>query len=137
MIAYCGEACTECSAYVATRNDDLAALQRVADEWNQVSGSSLQAEDCICDGCLGDGRRIAYCCTCNVRACAMARGLENCAHCADYVREETVCEKLIVCFEHSSETKDVLEGIRRGLAIGESTKDALGGCLLGALEKEK
>jgi len=30
MIAYCGEVCTECSAYVATRNNDLAALQRVA-----------------------------------------------------------------------------------------------------------
>ena len=111
IIAYCGEVCTECSAYVATLNDDLAALQRVADEWNQKAGSALQAEDCVCDGCLGDGRRIAYCRTCDVRACAMARGLENCAHCADYG-----CEKLVVCFEHSADTRVVLDGIRRRLA---------------------
>lgn len=111
MIAYCGEVCTTCSAYVATRNDDLAALQRVADEWNARDGSSLVAEDCICDGCLGDGRRIGYCRTCAVRACAIARGLENCAHCADYG-----CEKLVVCFEHSAETKAVLDEVRQGLS---------------------
>ena len=111
MISYCGEICTECSAYVATRNNDWAALQRVADEWNAKSGGSLKAEDCICDGCLGDGRRIGYCRTCAVRACAIARGLENCAHCVDYG-----CEKLVVCFEHSAETKVVLDRIRQGLS---------------------
>ncbi len=110
MIAYCGEVCTECSAYVATLNNDLAALQWVADEWNQKAGSALQAEDCVCDGCLGDGRRIGYCRTCAVRECAMARGLENCAHCVDYG-----CNKLVVCFEHSAETKVVLDGIRQAL----------------------
>jgi hypothetical protein len=41
MIAYCGEVCTECSAYVATQNDDLTALQHVADEWNATQGTSL------------------------------------------------------------------------------------------------
>ena len=110
MIAYCGEVCTMCSAYVATRSGDPAALQRVADEWNARDGSSLVAEDCICDGCLEDGRRICYCRTCAVRACAIERGLENCAHCTDYG-----CEKLIVCFEHSAETKVVLDEIRQRL----------------------
>ena len=110
MIAYCGEICTECSAYVATRDNDLAALQRVADAWNARSGGSLKAEDCVCDGCLGDGRRIGYCRTCQVRVCAIERHLENCAHCADYG-----CEKLSVCFEHSPETKDVLVKIRQSL----------------------
>ena len=43
MIAYCGEVCTTCSAYVATRNNNLVALQRVADEWNAKSGGSLKA----------------------------------------------------------------------------------------------
>jgi hypothetical protein len=111
IIAYCGEVCTTCSAYVATLSNDLAALQRVADEWNAKSGGTLKAEDCVCDGCLGDGRRIGYCRTCAVRACAIERVLENCAHCADYG-----CEKLIVCFEHSSETKVVLDKIRTGLS---------------------
>jgi hypothetical protein len=46
-----------------------------------------------------------------VRACAIARGLENCAHCADYG-----CEKLAVCFEHSAETRVVLDRIREGLS---------------------
>lgn len=35
MIAYSGEVCTECSAYVATRNNGLAALQREGDEWSE------------------------------------------------------------------------------------------------------
>jgi hypothetical protein len=111
IIAYCGEVCTTCSAYVATWNNDLAALQRVADEWNERDGSSLVAEDCVCDGCLGDGRRISYCRTCAVRACAIERSLENCAHCADYG-----CGKLVVCFEHSAETKVVLDEIRLNLS---------------------
>ncbi|MFL7794152.1 MAG: DUF3795 domain-containing protein [Anaerolineae bacterium] len=110
MIAYCGEVCTTCSAYVATRSGDPVALQRVADEWNARDGTSLVAEDCICDGCRGDGRRIGYCRTCAVRACAIARSLENCAHCDDYG-----CEKLVVCFEHSAETKVVLDRIRQSL----------------------
>jgi len=114
MIAYCGEVCTTCSAYVATRGGDPVALQRVADEWNARDGTSLVAEDCMCDGCRGngrsDGRRIGYCRTCAVRECAIARGLENCAHCDDYG-----CEKLVVCFEHSAETKVVLDRIRQSL----------------------
>jgi len=50
MIAYCGKVCTECSAYVATLNDDLVALQQLADGWNQKAGSTLKAEGCVCDG---------------------------------------------------------------------------------------
>ena len=108
MVSFCGEICTECSAYVATRSDDAAALQRVADEWNARFGTSLRAEDCVCDGCLGEGRRIGYCRTCAVRACAIERRLENCAHCKEYA-----CQKLGVCFENSPECKDVLDGIRQ------------------------
>jgi hypothetical protein len=86
----------------------------VADEWNAKSGGSLKAVDCICDGCLEEGRRVGYCRICAVRACAIARGLENCAHCTDYG-----CEKLVVCFEHSAETKVVLDRIRQSLTKSE------------------
>ena len=110
IIAYCGEVCTTCSAYVATLKNDHAALQRVADEWNDQMGKSLRSEDCICDGCLGEGRRIEYCRTCDVRECAIERGYPNCAHCPDYG-----CEKVQVCWEHSAETKIVLDEIRAGL----------------------
>ena len=119
MISYCGEMCTECSAYVATRSDDAAALQRVADEWNARFGTSLRAEGCVCDGCIGEGRRIGYCRTCEVRACAIERGLENCAHCEEYARQggarQGGCQKLTVCFENSPECKDVLDEIRQSL----------------------
>jgi len=107
MISYCGEICTECSAYVATRSHDAAALQRVANEWNARFGTTLRAEDCVCDGCLGEGRRIGYCRTCEVRACAIERGLENCARCNLYA-----CQKLVACFEDSPECKDVLDEIQ-------------------------
>jgi hypothetical protein len=110
IIAYCGLVCTKCPAYIATQADDMEALKQVAETWSQEFGAAFTAADCICDGCLGDGRTIGYCSECGVRACAIERGLVNCAHCTDYA-----CETLAGFLKNAPEAKATLERIRLSL----------------------
>jgi len=37
MIAKCGLVCNECDAYIATQNNDLAALQKMSERGDPVS----------------------------------------------------------------------------------------------------
>jgi hypothetical protein len=114
IIAYCGLVCTDCPAYMATQADDRTALERVAAQWReQFNAPDITAESIVCDGCLGgDGGRLSgYCSVCEIRACGMARGVVNCAHCADYA-----CEKLEGLFGMVPQARAVLDGVRAGLA---------------------
>jgi hypothetical protein len=111
MIAYCGLVCSECPAYVATQADDMEALERVAAQWSKEFNATFTATDCICDGCLSDnGRLIGHCSECEIRACAIGRGVINCAHCDDYG-----CEKLTGFFQFAPDAKTSLEEIRATL----------------------
>jgi hypothetical protein len=114
MIAYCGLTCTDCPAYKATQANDQAALEQVAAEWREMfNAPQITAESVVCDGCLRtDGRLSGYCAHCGVRACAMERGVVNCAHCGDY---ET-CDTLAEFLTHAPEAKVTLDDIRSALA---------------------
>jgi len=113
IIAYCGLVCTDCPAYMATQADDRAALEQVAAQWRQeYNAPDITVESVICDGCLGsEGRHCSHCYECDIRACGMARGVVNCAHCADYA-----CEKLEGLFGMVPQARAVLDGVRAGLA---------------------
>lgn len=108
MIAYCGLVCTDCPAYVATQANDREALENVAAEWREMfNAPEITAESILCDGCIVDGRKSGYCAMCDIRPCAIERGVINCAHCDDYA-----CEKLESFFIHAPEARDVLNKIR-------------------------
>jgi hypothetical protein len=110
IIAYCGLVCSECEAYTATQADDPVKLAQLAEKWRQAFNSpEITADSILCDGCPGTngGRRIGYCATCEIRACALDRGLANCAHCADYA-----CEKLENFFAQAVGARGVLDEIR-------------------------
>jgi hypothetical protein len=112
IVAYCGLVCSECEAYLATQADDRAALEQVAAKWReQFDLPEITADSILCDGCPGTngGRRSGYCDTCQLRACALERGVATCAHCADYA-----CEKLEGFFAHAAGARVVLDGIRAG-----------------------
>lgn len=111
IIAYCGLVCSECDAYKATQANDMAALAELAVRWSQEYGGSFKAEDCICDGCLGDGRKIGHCAECNVRACAVQHGVVNCAYCADFG-----CEIIEGFMNMAPPARATLEEIRRSLS---------------------
>ena len=55
-------------------------------------------------------KNLCYCRECQVRACAIARGLGNCAHCPDYA-----CEKLERVFGFAPEARAKLEELRRAV----------------------
>ncbi len=113
MIAYCGLICTDCPAYIATQADDRAELERVAAMWREeYDAPNITVESVICDGCLGTaGRKCGHCFECEMRACAMALNVANCAHCADYA-----CEKLEGFFGFVPNARTTLDGIRATLA---------------------
>ena len=111
IIAYCGLVCTDCPAYIATLADDREALEKVAAQWREeYSSPNITAESVICDGCLNDGRKCSHCFECDIRACAMGRGVVNCGRCPDYV-----CEQLEGFFGFVPDARTVLDEIRRSL----------------------
>lgn len=111
MIAYCGLVCTDCPAYIATKTEDAAAIESVAEQWREAHSPLITAADVWCDGCLNDGPRLcSHCGECKVRACAVGRGVVNCAHCDDYG-----CEIITGFLTVVPDAKAVLEGIRAAL----------------------
>jgi hypothetical protein len=112
IIGYCGLVCSGCPAYVATQADDRAALERVVAQWRQeFNAPDMTVESIICDGCLTDqGRKCGHCSQCEIRACAMGRGLANCAHCDEYA-----CERLQGFFGFAPDARVTLDGIWAGL----------------------
>jgi len=108
MIATCGLTCTECPAYIATKNNDSDALEALAKTWSQEYEAELTPEDCTCAGCRSVvGPWMTHCSVCEIRACGAGKGGENCAECADYA-----CEKLVKFFEFVPEAKATLDKLR-------------------------
>ena len=116
IVAYCGLVCTDCPAYIATQADDRPALEQVAARWREeYHAPDITVESVICDGCLSsDGRHCSHCFECEVRACGLARGVINCAHCADYA-----CDKLDGFFGFVPDARVTLDEIR--VSLGGTT----------------
>jgi len=111
MVAYCGIVCTECPAYIATRNDDDQRRKKVAEEWSKMFDAEIKPESINCDGCLSPSeRQIDYCRTCEIRKCGLEKNVLNCAHCEEYI-----CEKLGKFFENAPNAKANLAQIRENL----------------------
>jgi hypothetical protein len=110
IIAFCGILCSECPAFVATQAGDEEALAKQAAEWSSEE-YPLTAEDLWCDGCIYTDKRVTkFCLDCDVRQCALKRGVENCAHCDDFP-----CEKLEKPWSMSVDARTTLEEIRQKL----------------------
>lgn len=108
MIAYCGLACHECGALLATKNDDDEKRVEVAQLWSEMFNTEIKPEDINCDGCLSvNGRRFSHCEVCEIRKCGMAQGVENCAHCKEYP-----CNKLDLIFAAVPDSKRRLDEIK-------------------------
>ena len=111
ITAYRGLNCTTCPAYQATQKDDDEERRRVAEVWSKEFGVEIKPEHINCDGCLEpEGRHIAYCDQCKIRACAMEKGVVNCAHCGDYA-----CDELKGFFKMAPDAEKHLEEIRTTL----------------------
>lgn len=80
MLGYCGIHCDQCLGYRGTVGGDLSLLERLA------SRHGRSPRDWVCLGCQPADQPFlsAFCGGCQIRACAIGRGLVNCAACADY-----------------------------------------------------
>ena len=110
LVSHCGLLCGECGAYAATQNDDDVRRGEVAREWSRMYDAELSPADINCDGCTSDGRLFRHATVCEIRKCARARGVPNCAHCEDYA-----CERLQGLFGMVPEAKARLDEVRAGL----------------------
>jgi len=108
FIAPCGLDCAKCESYILTRANDLDGLTALAEKWvKEYNAPGLTAENVQCDGCMSEGRKIGHCAECQIRLCAVEKGLPNCATCSDYA-----CEKLQAFLVQVPPARTNLEAIR-------------------------
>lgn len=111
MTAFCGLSCAECQAHLATINDDDALRAKTAGMWSKMYQTEIKAEQINCDGChSGSEQLFGHCHVCEIRACGMEKGVENCAHCDDFA-----CDKLDMIFSAVPEAKATLKQIKATL----------------------
>jgi hypothetical protein len=109
IIAYCGIDCGACPAYVATQKNDDALRTETAKKWSEMFKADFKAADIHCDGCLGESPRMFhYCKVCEIRRCARAKKIANCAFCPEYS-----CAKLDKSLAHFPEARALLEALRK------------------------
>ena len=104
-IAFCGLDCERCDARFATKNDDYVLREKTARLWSELNNAPILPEHIRCDGCRADGCKTFFCSNlCEIRKCAVERGVETCGGCA----EIEICEKAAKIFDNNPEAKNNL-----------------------------
>lgn len=95
LIAYCGLDCEKCDAYLATVHDDQALREKTAKRWSELNHITIFPEDIHCEGCRAEGVKTVFCDKlCDIRQCALKKGVETCGACAELEKCPTV-DKII------------------------------------------
>jgi hypothetical protein len=115
LLAYCGLVCQTCPIYLATRKESKEEQARMRVEIARLcreEGMKYDPEDITdCDGCPTEGGRLfSGCKDCAIRNCARQKGVDTCAHCADYV-----CGTLEAFFAKYPVAKTRLDEVRRSI----------------------
>lgn len=106
-IACCGLDCSNCGAYISTRNNDDNKRAEVAKEWSAMYNTDLKPEDINCNGCRSEGQKFSHCNVCEIRSCCMEKEVANCAGCDMYA-----CDKLENFFEMVPDARTMLDKLR-------------------------
>ena len=88
VLTKCGYRCDLCLAYgpnVAKEDQ----RQELSDGWQALFGFRIEPEQILCEGCVSSADPVLVDSNCPVRPCVVDRGIENCAHC-----DQFICEKL-------------------------------------------
>ena len=107
LIGCCGLDCEKCGAYIATFNNDDEMRKKTAKLWSEWNNTEIPPEAINCTGCRGDGVKAYYCSVlCEIRKCALGKGFETCAQCA----ELDGCKTVKVIHDNS---EDAAENLKR------------------------
>ena len=91
MIAYCGLDREKCDAYIATVRDDQALREKTAKKWAELNHTPILPEHINCQGCRAEGIKTVFCDSlCQIRQCALKRGVETCGDCSNLGKCQTV-----------------------------------------------
>lgn len=104
----CGIDCTECWVFIATRDNDLAFKQRLADDFYKEHGIKTDPRDINCEGCQGRDKLLGFCSVCQIRSCAAAKGFSTCAECADFP-----CDKGQFLWQKNRHALEILQGLKQ------------------------
>jgi len=108
IISKCGLFCNDCPAFIAYTNDDQDLRVKTAVEWAEQFKAELKPENINCSSCLSTAEPLfSHCHQCEVRKCAFARGVENCAVCNDFG-----CEAISKFMAAAPTIKENLEMLR-------------------------
>ena len=108
MIAFCGLNCSECGAFLATKNNDNEKRSEMAKLWSKQFNTDIEPADINCHGCHSEGDDIfGYCKVCKIRKCGKEKNVDNCAYCNEYA-----CEKLEMVFDMMPGAKKRLDEIK-------------------------
>lgn len=107
LLAACCLDCASCETYQAHQAKDIEKKRDIAARWSKHYDGDLTACDIVCDGCMSDGARFAWCNNCPIRACVSGKGLNNCSEC-----EIGSCETNAFLFKAAPEAKARMEELR-------------------------
>ena len=86
ILTLCGYRCDLCQFYTKNIKSEKDK-ERVSQDFNRIFGYDIKPENVECVGCKNEGKHVAA--SCSVRSCALEKGIENCAHCSEFI-----CNKL-------------------------------------------
>ena len=117
IIGACGINCTQCKAHKATREYDVAAVERLAREWSKSYNHDVKPQDVWCTGCMTAGeKKCGYCAGgCEIRACVRSKDLSTCADCGDYACDKL--QKFYASFPIESPAKVTLDALRKSAEL--------------------
>ena len=96
LIGYCGIDCSECDAYLATKNNDQALQEKTAVEWSKAHDYNITPEMINCVSCKGNGIKHRSS-ECEVYKCASGKGIVNCGACDEFKTCSTISDFLEEC----------------------------------------
>ena len=96
LIGICGDNCSYCPRYIASRSGKTEALEEVKELWVRLGlrDPAFPAQDLTCFGCKPENP----CAYPELRDCARGKGIDNCGLCDAYP-----CKRIDVAFEKSEE----------------------------------
>jgi hypothetical protein len=88
ILTRCGYRCDLCLAYKPNIETNPSNRKILSDGWFTYFGFRIPEEGIYCEGCREENPKLIDA-NCPVRPCVMAKALDNCSECGEYI-----CAKL-------------------------------------------